>query len=74
VALPADLIEALVPSEKSTRTGDVLSLVIAYERADWQTVEMLSSRLALQDSLCKLPRFYQEALTWATTTAMSGRG
>jgi EAL and modified HD-GYP domain-containing signal transduction protein len=74
VALPADLVEALVPTGKPNRVGDVLGLVIAYERADWQTVETLSSKLALPDSLTKLPRFYQEALSWATTTAMSGRG
>ncbi|HKU43341.1 MAG TPA: HDOD domain-containing protein [Polyangiales bacterium] len=73
VALPADLMEALVPTGKTNRVGDALALVIAYERADWETVDALSSRLGLANSLITLPRCYQEALSWATTTAMAGR-
>ncbi|HKP56170.1 MAG TPA: HDOD domain-containing protein [Polyangiales bacterium] len=73
VALPADLQEALLPTGKTNRMSDVLALVTAYERADWRNVDALSTRLSLQNSIGTLPRFYQEALAWATTTAMAGR-
>jgi c-di-GMP-related signal transduction protein len=73
VAMPADLIEGLLPSGKTNRIADALSLVIAYERASWQNVDTLTQRLGIKDSMSKLPRYYQDALTWATTTALATR-
>lgn len=74
VALPADLVDALVPSGAPNRAADVLSLVVAYERADWADVDRLCKALGIVDSPEKLPRMYQDALTWATTTALAGQG
>ena len=48
----------------------MLSLVIAYERAAWQDVDALAANLNLSDAIAKLPVLYQEAVTWATTTAL----
>jgi c-di-GMP-related signal transduction protein len=73
VALPADLGAALVPTGKPNRAGDVLALVVAYERADWRDVDRLSNKLSIVDSIRTLPRFYQDALSWATTTTLTGR-
>jgi c-di-GMP-related signal transduction protein len=72
VALPSDLVEALLPRGKANRIGDTLALVIAYERADWQQVDQISKRLGLPDSIMKLPRCYQDALSWAASTALTG--
>ncbi|HEX4353052.1 MAG TPA: HDOD domain-containing protein, partial [Polyangiales bacterium] len=63
IALPADLVAALLPGPGSNRMRDALSLVIAYERAAWDEVETLSQKLNLRDSAAKLPGFYQDALT-----------
>jgi EAL and modified HD-GYP domain-containing signal transduction protein len=73
VALPADLTAALVPSGKPNRAGDVLALVVAYERADWRDVDRLSNKLSIVDSIRTLPRCYQDALSWAMTTTLTGR-
>ena len=74
VALPADLVPALVPSGKTSRAGDVLELVIAYERADWYGVQQSCARLGLApDAARTLPRYYQDALSWAMTTTLNGR-
>ena len=70
VALPSDLVTALTPDGPPSRIRDVLSLVIAYERAAWQDVDALAARLNLSDAIAKLPALYQEAVTWATTTAL----
>jgi EAL and modified HD-GYP domain-containing signal transduction protein len=71
VALPADLVAALLPGTAPNRMRDALALVIAYERAAWEDVDSLSERLKLRDGLTKLPGFYQDALSWATATASS---
>jgi c-di-GMP-related signal transduction protein len=73
VALPGDLTEALLPTGKPSRLGDVLELVVAYERADWLAVEFGSNKLGLVDSIRTLPRYYQDALSWAMTTTLTGR-
>lgn len=73
VALPSDLSEALLPSGKPNRAADVLSLVVAFERADWKAVERGCNKLALVDAIRTLPRYYQDALSWAMTTALTGR-
>lgn len=73
VALPSDLIAALVPGGKPNRLNDVLSLVIAFERADWRGVDKLCNKLSIVDSIRTLPRCYQDALSWATTTTLTGR-
>jgi EAL and modified HD-GYP domain-containing signal transduction protein len=72
IALPADLVAALLPGQGSNRMRDALSLVIAYERAAWDEVETLAQKLNLRDSTAKLPGFYQDALTWATETVKGG--
>lgn len=72
VAMPSDLVEALLPRGKANRIGDTLALVIAYERADWQQVDEITKRLGLADSILKLPRCYQDALSWAASTALAG--
>ena len=74
VALPSDVADALAPSGRPNRVADVLSLIVAYERAEWSDVETLCTRLNIVDSPAKLPRMYQDALTWATTTALAGHG
>jgi EAL and modified HD-GYP domain-containing signal transduction protein len=73
VAMPTDLVEGLIPTGKANRIADTLSLVIAYERASWQDVDTLTQRLGIKNSMEKLPRAYQDALTWATTTALASR-
>lgn len=72
VAMPGDLVEALLPRGKANRIGDTLALVIAYERADWERVDQITKRLDLADSINKLPRCYQDALSWAASTALAG--
>jgi c-di-GMP-related signal transduction protein len=74
VALPADLVDALIPSGKPNRIGDTLALVAAYERADWSAVDWLCKHLALKEAPAMLPRMYQDALTWATLTARTSQG
>jgi c-di-GMP-related signal transduction protein len=74
VALPLDLVNALTPGGKPSRIRDVLMLVIAYERAAWQDVDALASTLQLSNAIQQLPGLYQEAVTWATTTALGGEG
>lgn len=69
VSLPRDLVEALDPGAKPNRIRDALALVLAYERAEWNSVDTLWSKLAKGDSGQVLPRMYQSALTWATETA-----
>jgi c-di-GMP-related signal transduction protein len=64
IALPKELAEALVPSERSNRMRDVLGLVIAYERASWYEVGQLCDALAPKDP-AMLPMHYQSALVWA---------
>jgi c-di-GMP-related signal transduction protein len=74
VALPGDLAEALLPTTgKQNRVGDVLELVVAYERADWLAVESGCNKLGLVDAILTLPRYYQDALSWAMTTTLTGR-
>ena len=72
VALPSDLVTALTPDGPPSVMRDVLSLVIAYERAAWLDVDALAARLQLSAAFDQLPGLYQQALTWATTTAMGG--
>lgn len=73
VALPSDLSEALLPTGKPSRARDVLELVVAYERADWLAVEYGCNQLGLVDSIRTLPRYYQDALSWAMNITMTGR-
>jgi EAL and modified HD-GYP domain-containing signal transduction protein len=73
VALPADLIEALLPAPRRTRLAEVLALAIAYERADWISVERGCKALGLPDALRTLPRYYQDALSWAMNVTLTGR-
>lgn len=73
VAMPADLVAGLIPTGKANRIADALSLVIAYERASWRDVGTLSERLGITNSIELLPRAYQDALTWSTTTALAAR-
>ena len=74
VALPVDLVNALNPAGKPSRIRDVLALVVAYERAAWHDVDTLASKLQLSDAIGKLPALYQEAVAWATATALGGEG
>jgi EAL and modified HD-GYP domain-containing signal transduction protein len=72
IALPAELAEALVPSERSNRMRDVLGLVIAYERGSWQEVGQLCDALALKEPGV-LPIHYQSALVWAAEASSTAR-
>ncbi|MEY4580228.1 MAG: hypothetical protein RL701_4931, partial [Pseudomonadota bacterium] len=68
VSLPRDLVEALSPGEAPSRMRDALTLVLAYERAEWSEVERLWSTLSGGGSRQELLPLYQDALTWATDT------
>src|SRR5687768_17992582 len=46
IALPWELLDALVPSERASRMGNVLALVIAYERGSWHEVGRYCDALA----------------------------
>jgi EAL and modified HD-GYP domain-containing signal transduction protein len=69
VALPRDLTEALLPSDKPSRMRSSLQLVLAYERAEWNEVDRLWSSLSRSSNSAALPGMYQSAVTWATATA-----
>ena len=45
--------------------GDYLNLVTSYERADWKTAVLASSKLGLKEE--RLPRHFIEALSWANS-------
>ena len=71
VQLPAALADVLLPSGKPSRMRDALALVTAYERAGWEEVDALLASLNISESKRQLPKFYEEALSWALTTARS---
>jgi c-di-GMP-related signal transduction protein len=72
IALPKELAEALMPSERSNRMRDVLGLVIAYERGSWHEVGQLCDALAPREP-GMLPIHYQSALVWAAEASSSAR-
>lgn len=69
VALPRDLSEALLASDKPSRMRSSLQLVLAYERAEWSEVDRLWTSLARNSDVSVLPGMYQSAVTWAAATA-----
>ena len=50
--------------ERGDFYGEVLSLIEAYERGEWETVDVLSASLGI--STADLPPLYLSALAWAT--------
>jgi c-di-GMP-related signal transduction protein len=72
IALPKELAEALVPSERGNRMRDVLGLVIAYERASWHEVGQLCDALSPKEP-GMLPMHYQTALVWAAEASSTAR-
>lgn len=44
--------------------GDTLRLAIAYDRADWERVEILAGRAAIAEA--RLPEAYRRAVEWVT--------
>ena len=43
--------------------GDVLELVLAYERANWEDVAVQAEKLRIREEI--VPRIYQESVEWA---------
>ena len=69
VALPKDLVAALTPGAADSSMCGALELVVAYERADWATVDRKWQALAKGPSSEGLPQLYQRALSWAASNA-----
>lgn len=49
--------------EGGTAAGDVLQLIIAYQRAEWERVAELATALGIDEG--RLPEVYCEAIEWA---------
>ena len=69
VSLPSMLVSALTPDAGTSVMRDALQLVIAYERADWSTVDTKWRTLAPNASAERSPQLYQNALSWAATNS-----
>ena len=65
IPLAEEIKNALVG--KSSRYGSAYRLVMAYEKADWNTVVQISEHHHLKDTL--LPELYLEATQWANESA-----
>jgi EAL and modified HD-GYP domain-containing signal transduction protein len=69
LGLPPDIAGALTGAGSGSPMREALTLVSAYERADWTAVDAAASRLQVRDRLV-LTRLYQEALQWAAASGV----
>lgn len=63
VALPSELVEALMPGGGDNRMRQALDLAVAYERAQWIKVDRACTQLGVVPA--RLPQIYADALGWA---------
>ncbi len=68
MSVSAEIAHALL--EGDNLLGDTLRLAIAYDRADWPRVELLSGRTGITEG--QLPEAYRRAVDWVTGIISNG--